>query len=254
MSFSRLKVSRLFVHRALHVPSRQYRLRQLLRGRPVRPCIAGNRAYAVVRRSGRDCEVAVRCAGKCNFCMSYWHTFRFWHSPRNGHNPSFRTLGVRSFSHSPYRTLRSVVLIIVAAFGRESNGGRPAAAMASPSTAPHASFESIWLRLWAESTDEYSIFALSPTGVVLTWNPNGERIQGYKAHDLIGQPFSMFYTQGDQSSGVPDSARASGCPEVVSSVLAKRGNVPRLLRAPDRWAIRPPFPPTRHRQRITFVQ
>ena len=73
-------------------------------------------------------------------------------------------------------------------------------------TAPAAGFESIWLRLWAESTDEYSVFALSPAGIVLTWNPGGERIQGYKAHDVIGQPFSMFYTQADQSSGVPDSA------------------------------------------------
>jgi PAS domain S-box-containing protein len=72
-------------------------------------------------------------------------------------------------------------------------------------TAPASGFSSAWLRLWAESTDDYSIFALSPDGVVMTWNPGGERIQGYQAHEIIGQRFSVFYTETDRASGVPDA-------------------------------------------------
>ncbi|MDR7009401.1 PAS domain S-box-containing protein, partial [Paraburkholderia strydomiana] len=49
-----------------------------------------------------------------------------------------------------------------------------------------AGFSSAWLQLWAESTDDYSIFALSPDGIVLTWNPGGERIQGYRSEEIIG--------------------------------------------------------------------
>ncbi|PRX32179.1 PAS domain S-box-containing protein [Paraburkholderia sp. BL18I3N2] len=67
-------------------------------------------------------------------------------------------------------------------------------------------FSSVWLRLWAESTQDYSIFALSPEGTVLTWNPGGERIQGYRSDEIIGQPFSVFYPEADRASGVPEAA------------------------------------------------
>ncbi|QYD70086.1 PAS domain S-box protein [Paraburkholderia edwinii] len=73
-------------------------------------------------------------------------------------------------------------------------------------TASAAGFSSTWLRLWAESTDEYSIFALSPDGTVMTWNPGGERIQGHKADEIIGQRFSVFYTETERASGGPDAA------------------------------------------------
>ncbi|WP_343654735.1 PAS domain S-box protein [Paraburkholderia caribensis] len=73
-------------------------------------------------------------------------------------------------------------------------------------TAPATGFSAVWLRLWAESTDDYSIFALSPDGIVMTWNPGGERIQGYTADEVIGQPFSVFYTETERASGVPEAA------------------------------------------------
>jgi PAS domain S-box-containing protein len=76
--------------------------------------------------------------------------------------------------------------------------------------APHPDgFSSVWLRLWAESTGDYSIFALSPEGTVMTWNPGGERIHGYNADEIIGQRFSVFYTETERASGVPDAALAA---------------------------------------------
>jgi PAS domain S-box-containing protein len=69
-----------------------------------------------------------------------------------------------------------------------------------------AGFSSAWLRLWAESTQDYSIFALSPEGIVLTWNPGGERIQGYRPDEIVGQPFSLFYPESDRAAGAPEAA------------------------------------------------
>jgi PAS domain S-box-containing protein len=67
-------------------------------------------------------------------------------------------------------------------------------------------FNSVWLRLWAESTQDYSIFALSPGGTVLTWDPGGERIQGYLPHEIIGQPFSLFFSEMDRAADAPEAA------------------------------------------------
>jgi hypothetical protein len=48
-------------------------------------------------------------------------------------------------------------------------------------------------RLLVESVKDYAIFILSCDGRVMTWNPGAERIKGYKADDIIGQHFSVFY-------------------------------------------------------------
>jgi PAS domain S-box-containing protein len=40
-------------------------------------------------------------------------------------------------------------------------------------------------------------------GRIATWNIGGERIQGYKASEIIGQPFSRFYPEEDILSGKP---------------------------------------------------
>ncbi|REE24036.1 PAS domain S-box-containing protein [Paraburkholderia sp. BL27I4N3] len=67
-------------------------------------------------------------------------------------------------------------------------------------------FSSVWLRLWAESTQDYSIFALSPEGTVLTWNPGGECIQGYRPDEIIGRSFALFYPEAERAAGAPEAA------------------------------------------------
>jgi len=67
-------------------------------------------------------------------------------------------------------------------------------------------FRAIWLRLWAETTRDYSIFALAPDGRILTWNPGGELIQGYRGGEIIGQHFSMLYLESDRLAGAPETA------------------------------------------------
>jgi PAS domain S-box-containing protein len=49
--------------------------------------------------------------------------------------------------------------------------------------------------LLVESVKDYAIFVLDPQGRVMTWNAGAQRIKGYRAEDIIGRHFSVFYTQ-----------------------------------------------------------
>ena len=84
----------------------------------------------------------------------------------------------------------------------------------SPSESSPSGLGSAWLRLWADSTSDYAVFALSPDGVVMTWNPGGERIQGYPPDEMIGRPLALLY---------PPEARASGAPEAALRAAAETG-------------------------------
>ncbi len=44
---------------------------------------------------------------------------------------------------------------------------------------------------------------LDPEGYVVTWNSGAERIKGYKASEIIGKHFSIFYPESDRKSGKP---------------------------------------------------
>ena len=58
-------------------------------------------------------------------------------------------------------------------------------------------------RLLVSSALDYAIFALDPTGHVLSWNLGAERIKGYAAHEIIGRHFSTFYPREAAESGFP---------------------------------------------------
>ena len=59
-------------------------------------------------------------------------------------------------------------------------------------------------RLLIESVRDYAIFMLDTQGRVATWNAGAERIKGYRAEDIIGEHFRVFY---------PEEARRRGWPE-----------------------------------------
>jgi PAS domain S-box-containing protein len=61
-------------------------------------------------------------------------------------------------------------------------------------------------RLLVEAMTDYAIYLLDPSGIVTTWNPGAERFKGYTAGEIIGQPFSRFYTEEDQMAGLPGRA------------------------------------------------
>jgi PAS domain S-box-containing protein len=60
-----------------------------------------------------------------------------------------------------------------------------------------------------ESVTDYAIFMLDQNGFVTSWNAGAERIKGYTATDIVGQHFSIFYTEEDRRNGVPEHALAT---------------------------------------------
>src|SRR5207248_1600753 len=52
-----------------------------------------------------------------------------------------------------------------------------------------------------ESVRDYAIFMLDPRGNVATWSPGAAAIHGYRADEIIGQHFSVFYPDDDVHAG-----------------------------------------------------
>jgi PAS domain S-box-containing protein len=57
--------------------------------------------------------------------------------------------------------------------------------------------------LLVTSVLDYGIFMLDPGGRVSTWNAGAERIKGYRASDIIGRHFSVFYPPEDIAARKP---------------------------------------------------
>ncbi|MDR6386549.1 hybrid sensor histidine kinase/response regulator [Paraburkholderia caribensis] len=102
-------------------------------------------------------------------------------------------------------------------------------AAASGTNAPAVAFSSEWLRLWAESTTDYSIFALALDGTIISWNRGGEAIQGYRPDEILGQHVRVLYTAEDQRAGVPElglqRAREDGRHEMEGWRVRKDGSL-----------------------------
>jgi PAS domain S-box-containing protein len=60
-----------------------------------------------------------------------------------------------------------------------------------------------WTDKWVASVSDYSIFAISAEGRILSWNSGARTIHGYEADEIVGQPLDLLYTAGDRQLGVP---------------------------------------------------
>ena len=49
-------------------------------------------------------------------------------------------------------------------------------------------------RLLIEAVKDYAVFMLDTQGRVASWNPGAQRIKGYRADEIIGEHFRVFYT------------------------------------------------------------
>ena len=72
--------------------------------------------------------------------------------------------------------------------------------------------------------EDYAIFLLSPEGNVISWNAGAQRIKGYKAEEIIGKHFSVFY---------PQEALERHWPRHVLDIAAKEGKF-----AEEGWRVR----------------
>src|ERR687896_735364 len=65
-------------------------------------------------------------------------------------------------------------------------------------------------RLLVASVSDYAIYLLDPGGRVASWNAGAERIKGYRADEIVGRNFSLFYPLEDRAAGKPQQALAQG--------------------------------------------
>jgi PAS domain S-box-containing protein len=59
------------------------------------------------------------------------------------------------------------------------------------------------LRMLLEGVEDYAIYMLDLEGKVTSWNMGAQRIEGYKAEEIIGKDFSCFFPPEDVEKGVP---------------------------------------------------
>jgi PAS domain S-box-containing protein len=61
-------------------------------------------------------------------------------------------------------------------------------------------------QLLVEAVTDYAIYMLNPSGIVTSWNAGAQRFKGYTRDEIIGQHFSLFYTDADRETDLPGRA------------------------------------------------
>ena len=85
----------------------------------------------------------------------------------------------------------------------DRDDSRPAASFVSGPGAPLTGEAAGLYRLLVESVRDYAIFALDPTGHILSWNQGAQRFKGYTREEILGKHFSIFYPDDDNAWGKP---------------------------------------------------
>jgi PAS domain S-box-containing protein len=83
-------------------------------------------------------------------------------------------------------------------------------------------------RLLVEGVKDYAIFMLDPYGHITTWNEGARRIKGYEEEEIVGEHFSIFYTEEDVERSHPEKelriAEAEGSYEEEGIRVRKDGS------------------------------
>src|SRR5712691_5442658 len=84
------------------------------------------------------------------------------------------------------------------------------------------------LGLMIEGVQDYALFLIDPSGHVSGWNTGAQRLLGYQAEEIIGQPFSRLFTPEDRQTGKPEreleTARNSGRASDDNWLVRKNGS------------------------------
>jgi PAS domain S-box-containing protein len=59
------------------------------------------------------------------------------------------------------------------------------------------------LCLFVGNMGDFAVAMLDPHGVITSWNVGAEKITGYKASEVVGENFALFYTPQDRAEGKP---------------------------------------------------
>ena len=78
-----------------------------------------------------------------------------------------------------------------------------------------------------EEIQDYAIVLLDTDGTILSWNKGVESIKGYKAEEIIGQNFNIFYLPSDRQANLPEmlinQARKEGRAKHIGRRVRKDG-------------------------------
>lgn len=85
------------------------------------------------------------------------------------------------------------------------------------------------LRLFVERVGDFAVATLDPQGIVTSWNVGAETITGYKASEVVGKSFTLFYTPQDRADGKPQrvlhEAATRGRFEEIGTRVGQNGEV-----------------------------
>lgn len=62
------------------------------------------------------------------------------------------------------------------------------------------------VQILLDAVTDYAIYMMDPDGVVVTWNAGAEHLKGYKASEVIGKNYSLFFTEPEREMGIPQLA------------------------------------------------
>ncbi|MCC5897025.1 MAG: PAS domain S-box protein [Phormidium sp. BM_Day4_Bin.17] len=83
-------------------------------------------------------------------------------------------------------------------------------------------------RLLVDGVKDHAIYMLDRHGRVISWNAGAERINGWEAHEIIGQSSGIFFTAESRQRGVPEKvlqvAATSGRVEFENWRMRKDGS------------------------------
>ena len=82
------------------------------------------------------------------------------------------------------------------------SGQNDAKALESRAGAVHGATTEL-LDLLIEQVVDYAIFVIDRDGRIASWNAGAQRIKGYSASEIIGQPYAVFFTEEDRRAGKP---------------------------------------------------
>lgn len=76
---------------------------------------------------------------------------------------------------------------------------------------------------------DYAIILMDLDGTILTWNIGAEKIKGYKAEEILGQNFRIFYMPQDRQAGLPEQlieqAKKEGRARHIGRRVKKGGKI-----------------------------
>ncbi len=82
-------------------------------------------------------------------------------------------------------------------------------------------------RRMVDQVSDYCIFTLDLSGRVNRWNAGAERIMGYSANEILGQPYDLFFSAEDRGRNVPaqelEQARTHGSADDTRWLVRRNG-------------------------------